>query len=54
MENVTVLGEDVTVDDEIYVNGGKVLAAQIHFDIGPRPPDHHVKRSSSGDDLARF
>jgi len=25
MENVTVLGEDVIVSDEIYINGGKVL-----------------------------
>jgi len=25
MENVTVLGEDVIVDDEVYINGGKVL-----------------------------
>ena len=25
MENVCVLGEDVTVKDEVYVNGGKVL-----------------------------
>ena len=25
MENVTVLGEDVTIGDEIYVNGGSVL-----------------------------
>jgi mannose-1-phosphate guanylyltransferase len=25
MENVTVLGEDVEVKDEIYLNGAKVL-----------------------------
>lgn len=25
MENVSVLGEDVTVADEIYINGGKIL-----------------------------
>lgn len=25
MENVTVLGEDVTVHDELYVNGGYIL-----------------------------
>jgi hypothetical protein len=25
LENVTVLGEDVTIGDEIYVNGGSVL-----------------------------
>jgi len=31
MENVCVLGEDVTVKDEVYVNGGKVLP---HKSIG--------------------
>jgi mannose-1-phosphate guanylyltransferase len=25
LENVTVLGDDVTIGDEIYVNGGSVL-----------------------------
>jgi mannose-1-phosphate guanylyltransferase len=25
MENTTVLGEDVIVKDEIYINGGQVL-----------------------------
>jgi len=25
MENVSVLGEDVTVKDELYVNGGRIL-----------------------------
>jgi len=25
MENVSVLGEDVTVNDELYVNGGRIL-----------------------------
>jgi len=25
MENVCVLGEDVSIKDEVYVNGGKVL-----------------------------
>ncbi len=25
MENVTVLGEDVEVKDEIYINGGRIL-----------------------------
>ena len=25
IENVTVLGEDVQVKDELYVNGGRVL-----------------------------
>ena len=31
MENVCVLGEDVNVQDEIYLNGGKVLP---HKSIG--------------------
>ena len=31
MENVCVLGEDVNVKDEIYLNGGKVLP---HKSIG--------------------
>jgi len=31
MENVCVLGEDVIVKDEIYLNGGKVLP---HKSIG--------------------
>ena len=31
MENVSVLGEDVEVKDEVYVNGGKVLP---HKSIG--------------------
>ena len=31
MENVCVLGEDVTVKDEVYINGGKVLP---HKSIG--------------------
>ena len=25
MENVSVLGEDVIVKDEIYINGGRIL-----------------------------
>jgi len=25
MENVSVLGEDVIVKDELYINGGKVM-----------------------------
>ena len=25
MENVTVLGEDVVVKDELYINGGRIL-----------------------------
>ena len=25
MENVTVLGEDVMVKDELYINGGRIL-----------------------------
>ena len=31
MENVCVLGEDVSVKDEVYINGGKVLP---HKSIG--------------------
>ena len=39
MENVTVLGEDVIVKDELYVNGGKVLP---HKSIGASVPDPQV------------
>lgn len=37
MENVTVLGEDVSVDDEIYVNGGKVLPHKSITTSVPEP-----------------
>ena len=39
MENVTVLGEDVIVKDEIYINGGKVLP---HKNIGTSVPDPQI------------
>ena len=31
MEGVSVLGEDVTVKDELYINGGRILP---HKEIG--------------------
>ena len=31
MEGVSVLGEDVTIKDELYVNGGRILP---HKEIG--------------------
>lgn len=37
MENVTVLGEDVIVKDELYVNGGKVLPHKAIADSVPDP-----------------
>lgn len=37
MENVTVLGEDVTVKDMIYVNGGKVLPHKSISNSVPEP-----------------
>lgn len=39
MENVTVLGEDVIVKDELYVNGGKVLP---HKSIAESVPDPQI------------
>lgn len=39
MENVTVLGEDVIVKDEIYINGGKVLP---HKSIGASVPEPQI------------
>ena len=39
MENVTVLGEDVIVNDEIYINGGKVLP---HKSIGNSVPEPQI------------
>ena len=39
MENVTVLGEDVIVNDEIYINGGKVLP---HKSIGTSVPEPQI------------
>jgi len=37
MENVTVLGEDVIVKDEIYINGGKVLPHKSIANSVPEP-----------------
>ena len=39
MENVCVLGEDVTVKDEIYVNGGRILP---HKSIGDSVKDPQI------------
>ena len=39
MENVTVLGEDVTVKDELYINGGRILP---HKSIGESVPDPQI------------
>ena len=37
MENVSVLGEDVIVKDELYVNGGKVLPHKSISNSVPEP-----------------
>ena len=37
MENVTVLGEDVIVKDELYVNGGQVLPHKAIANSVPEP-----------------
>ena len=39
MENVTVLGEDVSVKDELYLNGAKVLPHKV---ISQSVTDPHV------------
>ena len=39
MENVSVLGEDVIVKDELYVNGARVLP---HKSIGGSVPDPQI------------
>ena len=39
MEGVTVLGEDVIVKDELYVNGGMVLP---HKSIAASVPDPKI------------
>lgn len=39
MENVTVLGEDVEVKDELYVNGVKVLP---HKSVAQSVPDPQI------------
>ena len=37
MENVTVLGEDVCVKDELYINGGYILPHKSIADSVPEP-----------------
>lgn len=37
MENVTVLGEDVIVNDELYLNGANVLPHKSINDSVPEP-----------------
>lgn len=37
MENVTVLGEDVIVNDELYINGANVLPHKSITDSVPEP-----------------
>ncbi|CAH1783780.1 unnamed protein product [Owenia fusiformis] len=39
MENVTVLGEDVIVKDELYINGGRILP---HKSIGASVPEPQI------------
>ena len=39
LENVTVLGEDVQIKDELYVNGAKVLP---HKNIGECIPEPRI------------
>lgn len=39
MENVTVLGEDVIVSDELYLNGASVLP---HKSIGESVPEPRI------------
>lgn len=39
MENVSVLGENVIVKDELYVNGGKILP---HKSIGNSVPEPQI------------
>lgn len=39
MENVTVLGEDVVVKDELYINGGRILP---HKEIKESVPDPQI------------
>ena len=39
MENVSVLGEDVVVKDEIYINGGRILP---HKSIGESVPNPQI------------
>jgi len=43
LENMSVLGEDVQVQDEIYSDGGVVLPTQRDQGQHPQARDHHVK-----------
>lgn len=40
VENITVLGDDVTIKDELYVNGASVLP---HKSVSRIPPVHHTR-----------
>ncbi len=37
MENVSVLGEDVIVKDELYINGGRILPHKAIGESSPEP-----------------
>ena len=39
MENVSVLGEDVIIQDELYINGARILP---HKSIGASVPDPQI------------
>ena len=39
MENISVLGEDVLIQDELYVNGARILP---HKNISISSPDHQI------------
>ena len=39
MENVSVLGEDVMIQDELYINGGRILP---HKSIGGSVPEPSI------------
>ena len=37
MENVSVLGEDVCIEDELYINGGQILPHKNIKESIPKP-----------------
>ena len=37
MENVSVLGEDVIIKDELYINGGRILPHKAISESVPDP-----------------
>ncbi len=37
MENVSVLGEDVNIQDELYINGGRILPHKNISNSVPEP-----------------